>query len=65
MRNLNVDIKHDALIFELLDKITNLLCTSYKYVEASGSREIVASFDNSGNCFLHRSQILPLLFVSL
>ena len=46
-----MDVKHDALIFELLDKITNLLCTSYKLVEASESREIVASFDNSGNYF--------------
>lgn len=46
-----MDIKHEALIFEQLDKITNLLCICYKYVEASGSREIVASFDNSGNCF--------------
>jgi hypothetical protein len=62
-----VDVKHDALIFELLDKITNFLCTSYKYVEASGSGEIVASLDNSGIVFffLHRSQILPRSVVSL
>jgi hypothetical protein len=58
MRILNVNIKHDALIFELLDKIKNLHCICYKYVKASGSREIVATFDNSENCFLHVSQIL-------
>jgi hypothetical protein len=59
MRNLNVDVKHDELMFELVDKITNLLRTFYTYVKASGNREIFASFDSSGNCFLHKSQILP------
>ena len=51
MRNLTVDGKHDALIFELLNKISNLFCTSYKYVESSEGREIVAYFDNSGIFF--------------
>jgi hypothetical protein len=59
MRKLNAEVKHDVLIFGLLDTVTNLHCTSYKYVEANGRREIVASFDNSGNCYLNRTQILP------
>jgi hypothetical protein len=55
MRNLSVNVKHKEIIFELVEKITNLLCTYYKYVKAMKTEESLLLLTIQGIVFLHKS----------